>query len=174
MKKEKIFITFLMIFFACCLVIIVGSYIFNFNNSSISNDPSDWGVLGDYFGGVLNPLISLVTLLFLIKTYLSQRKELYQSGEAADEQRQISQKTARIQLLSTQISECYERIALYRGEMDGVTFAMNNGRSYTGIDGVLYNADNEQKHYRKNMASKIQVELTKIDKYLIQIDSLSI
>lgn len=176
MKREKTFITFLILVFACCLAIIIGSYILNFSNNSISNNPSDWGVLGDYFGGILNPLISLVTLFFLIKTYLSQKEELYQSEIAADEQRQISQKTFYIQLLSTKISASYEIIALYRGEMEGVTNAMNapgNGRSYTSMEGDCYFSDDEQKKYRLSIARKINVELEKIDNYLNEMQSLS-
>jgi len=161
--------------FAFCLVIIIGSYILNFRSSPISNNPSDWGVLGDYFGGILNPLISLITLFFLIKTYLSQKEELIQSEIAADEQRQISQKTAYIQLLSTKISASYEIVALYRGEMEGVTNAMNapgNGRSYTSMEGQRYFHDEEQREYRLLMARKIKAELGKIDDYLKEIESL--
>lgn len=176
MKREKTVIASLMLFFAFCLAIIIGSYVLNFRNSSISNNPSDWGVLGDYLGGVLNPLISLITLFFLIKTYLSQKEELYQSEISANEQRKISQETAYIQLLNTKISASYEVIALYRGEMEGVTNAMNakgNGRSYTSMEGNLYFSDREQKEYRLSMAGKIKIELEKIDNYLKEIQSLS-
>ena len=176
MKREKTVITFLMLVFAFCLAIIIGSYILNFRNSSISNNPSDWGVLGDYFGGILNPLISLITLFFLIKTYLSQKEELHQTEIAANEQRKISQETAHIQLLSTKISASYEIIALYRGEMEGVTNAMNaprNGRSYTSMEGKRYFSDDEQIEYRLSMARKIKVELEKIDNYLKEIHTLS-
>jgi len=165
-----------MLVFAFCLAIIIGSYILNFRNSSISNNPSDWGVLGDYFGGILNPLISLITLFFLIKTYLSQKEELHQTEIAANEQRKISQETAHIQLLSTKISASYEIIALYRGEMEGVTNAMNaprNGRSYTSMEGKRYFSDDEQIEYRLSMARKIKVELEKIDNYLKEIHTLS-
>ncbi|HCR5055012.1 TPA: hypothetical protein ONB94_004237, partial [Enterobacter kobei] len=118
---------------------------------------------------------SLITLFFLIKTYLSQKEELIQSEIAADEQRKISQKTAYIQLLSTRISASYEIVALYRGEMEGVTNAMNapgNGRSYTSMEGKLYFNDQEQREYRLLMARKIKAELEKIDGYLKEIEFL--
>lgn len=35
-----------------------------------SDNPADWGVFGDYFGGVLNPIIALVTLLVTIQIAL--------------------------------------------------------------------------------------------------------
>src|SRR5690242_2055719 len=37
-------------------------YILNFHSSKFSNDPTSWGVFGDYIGGVLNPIIALASL----------------------------------------------------------------------------------------------------------------
>lgn len=173
MEKETNRIMFLVVLFFLCVAMVIGSYIYNFSSNPISSTPSDWGVLGDYFGGVLNPLISAITLYFLIKTYLSQKKEIIQGQLAADEQRSIAQKTARIQLLNTQISAAYETIALYRGEMEGITNAMGKNRRYTSMYGDEYGPDYEQKKYRFNMACKIKVELEKINIYLNEIKLLS-
>lgn len=38
-------------------------YIRNFWGHPLSQSPSDWGVFGDYVGGVLNPIIGLLTLI---------------------------------------------------------------------------------------------------------------
>jgi uncharacterized membrane protein len=43
------------------------SFIINFFGTSLSKDPSDWGVFGDYIGGVLNPIIALITLVVTIQ-----------------------------------------------------------------------------------------------------------
>ena len=37
-------------------------YIANFRTSQISSNPDDWGVFGDYLGGILNPMIALFNL----------------------------------------------------------------------------------------------------------------
>lgn len=173
MGKETKSIIFLAVLFFLCVAMVIGSYIYNFSDNSVSSTPSDWGGLGDYFGGVLNPLISAITLYFLIKTYLSQKKEIIQGQLAADEQRRIAQTTTRIQLLNTKISTAYETIALYRGEMEGITNAMANDRRYTSMYGDEYGPDSDQKKYRVDMACKIKVELKKIDIYLDEIKSLS-
>ncbi|MHC6655524.1 hypothetical protein [Aeromonas salmonicida] len=68
-------------------------YIINFHDHSLSNDPANWGVLGDYFGGVINPILSFATLIFVAMTYITQKAELSkakQSAERADELREIS------------------------------------------------------------------------------------
>lgn len=56
-------IIFLLITFIC--------YYLRFNSNGISSDPEQWAQFGDYFGGILNPFISLVNLFVL--TYLSIR-----------------------------------------------------------------------------------------------------
>lgn len=39
-----------------------------------SNSPADWGALGDYFGGVLNPILSFFSILLIIKSIDLQRE----------------------------------------------------------------------------------------------------
>lgn len=43
----------------------VGFYLLNFH-SHISKDTQVWGTFGDYFGGILNPLIGILNLIILI------------------------------------------------------------------------------------------------------------
>lgn len=53
----------------CAITVIIAPilfYIKNFQNFDLSKSPADWGVLGDYFGGILNPIISLLTLIVTI------------------------------------------------------------------------------------------------------------
>lgn len=39
----------------------------------LSSDPATWGQLGDYAGGILNPLLSLISIALLIKSLVLQR-----------------------------------------------------------------------------------------------------
>jgi len=65
------------------------SYIVNFYfklKYTISSDTAVWGQLGDYFGGILNPLLGFISLVLLIKSLRLQneanadlRKELINS-----------------------------------------------------------------------------------------------
>jgi len=72
-------------------------YLYFFMNHDIVEDPAAWGQLGDYFGGMLNPVIGLLGVLGLLWTiYQNQRelsessKQLRLSAQALDEQRTIS------------------------------------------------------------------------------------
>ncbi|NYB31532.1 hypothetical protein [Pantoea agglomerans] len=181
MSKEKAFIKYIIFLFSCCLLFVIGFYLINFRESKISSNPSDWGVLGDYFGGVLNPLISLFTLIFLVKTYLTQKQEIQLNEVSSKEQREllertskeqkdISLKTAQIQLLNTKISACYELIAVYRGEMEGTTLAMSSNRAFISIHGVEYYSDAKQIEYRNHLAVFVSTKLDEIQNYLKELD----
>lgn len=52
---------------------IICAYAFNFSNIPISKASADWGTLGDYFGGLLNPILSFLSLIYLIKTIKLQQ-----------------------------------------------------------------------------------------------------
>ena len=52
----------------------------------VSSDPGDWGTLGDYFGGLLNPVISFATLVVAYAVWKQQREELKATKEALEEQ----------------------------------------------------------------------------------------
>ncbi|MDK2594232.1 hypothetical protein [Pseudoalteromonas obscura] len=48
---------------------------FNFHlGYGISSDPADWGVLGDFLGGVLNPILTFFTIVLLVNS-LDLQKE---------------------------------------------------------------------------------------------------
>ncbi len=51
------------------LIATVWIYICNFSNQGISKKTENWGHLGDYLGGVLNPFFSLINLVVL--TYIT-------------------------------------------------------------------------------------------------------
>jgi len=54
---------------AVVTVVIILSYILNFYDHPISENPENWGQFGDFMGGLLNPFISIINLFVL--TYIS-------------------------------------------------------------------------------------------------------
>lgn len=47
--------------------IVVIPYLVNFFGYCISDNPVDWGVFGDYIGGILNPLLAIINIILLIQ-----------------------------------------------------------------------------------------------------------
>lgn len=62
-------------------ILVITSYIWNFQESPISGDPSHWGVLGDFVGGIVNPLLGLVTI-WLLTVSLRQNNEMLDQARA--------------------------------------------------------------------------------------------
>lgn len=64
-------------------------FYFILGSTSVSNDSAVWGQLGDYVGGILNPLLSFVSIFLLIKSLSLQndanhtlRTEMKHNGKA--------------------------------------------------------------------------------------------
>lgn len=56
---------------------VFASYLLQFHfklGYGISDDPAVWGQLGDYFGGLLNPMLSFISLVLLIKSLTLQNQ----------------------------------------------------------------------------------------------------
>jgi hypothetical protein len=65
------------------LVMIVGFYAFMYVNNGFNiNDIGSGGAIGDFFGGMLNPIFALLGFFALLETIKIQNKELKTSNEA--------------------------------------------------------------------------------------------
>ncbi len=79
----------ILIFVGLLVISVVGFYIFWFGGYPISHKPEDWGPFGDFFGGVLNPIIAGAGLLLLFRTIkqnemaLNQAKDMITQGNEA-------------------------------------------------------------------------------------------
>lgn len=78
-------------------VLVLGVYALFFLRAGISGDPGDWGTLGDYFGGMMNPVVSFATLVVAYAVWKQQREELQQTKEALKEQAKTSEQQRREQ-----------------------------------------------------------------------------
>lgn len=76
MKK---FIEIILVFLALVVVLVIGSYAINFYSHDVSDSPEQWGQLGDFVGGILNPFLGFVTVLILVRTMRLQSKQLKSS-----------------------------------------------------------------------------------------------
>lgn len=61
--RKLVFAFFIVVISIILLVLLI--FAFNFHDQQVSKDVADWGVFGDFMGGVLNPVISLASLIIL-------------------------------------------------------------------------------------------------------------
>jgi hypothetical protein len=64
-KRVKLYFVYSTVSVFILVTIPITLYIWNFHDSVMASDPQAWGVLGDYIGGMLNPIISFASLCLL-------------------------------------------------------------------------------------------------------------
>jgi hypothetical protein len=61
----------ILIITSCFLLILpILFYIYGIDGNHLSHENSDWGDFGSYFGGVVSPILSFVSIIFLYKTII--------------------------------------------------------------------------------------------------------
>lgn len=63
-------------FLVLFIAVVAGFYAFQFWAVPLSNDAGTWGQFGDYFGGVLNPIVAFAAFYWLTKSIELQDREL--------------------------------------------------------------------------------------------------
>lgn len=122
---NKTFILLLIIAF-----IVIGAYTLNFQGNSVSDNPEQWGQLGDYVGGILNPVLSFTTVIILITTVRIQNKQLSATREELALTREELQRTAEA---ATKQAEHFEKEAKLKEHLVLIEkLATRINRNYNG------------------------------------------
>lgn len=81
LKQRKKAIDFLYYAVLVSASIAILIYVFHFGGRSLSDDPEDWAVFGDFIGGTLNPIFAFFSFVLLLLTLSMQRKQLDKTEE---------------------------------------------------------------------------------------------
>lgn len=100
------------------LFLVVG-YALTFRELSANANPAAWGTFGDYMGGLLNPLISLFTLMVAMKVWNLQKTELLETRKAVEEQGKTTEQQRREQRF-------FDFLNIYRTTVDSIQFEMES------------------------------------------------
>ena len=108
-------------------LLVVATYLIWFvviNHSEASTDPAVWGQLGDYVGGLLNPLIAFLAFYWLTQSVLLQRQELQEtkvalhaSAKAQGKQEKYAQRSARVAALTAIVMSHNSDVSGLRSEI---------------------------------------------------------
>ncbi len=114
--------------------LVVFAYFVKFSGFGFSNNHADWGTLGDYIGGVLNPTISVVTLYWLTRSIILQKRELQETREALrdtaysqSKQATSSEIAAKFQLLSIELEIISSKLTFELSYQMQVLSIINSG-----------------------------------------------
>lgn len=177
MKRESSVVNSLSIIIVLYVVLIIGFYVWKFGGDDFSHVPSDWGVFGDFFGGVINPAFSGVTLFFLARTYLLQKEEIRKGEESSQKQRYLAYATTRMQYLNAKISTRLEVMTHIRHELelvsDSVTpYVPGSAYNFWTVDGKELTSQSEKIRYRAELSVEMNAEKDKISELEEEMDTL--
>ncbi|MEW6022722.1 MAG: hypothetical protein AB1807_11350 [Pseudomonadota bacterium] len=116
---------------------------FSYHSIPISIDSGDWGTLGDFIGGILNPLIAFSAFYWLTRSVRIQKEELGQTRATLDEtldaqsaQIKISALTALISSATSEIDVLHTRLTYLCAQFktDDVTGILNLEGEWISIE----------------------------------------
>jgi hypothetical protein len=111
------------------------TYALTFHNLPATESPSAWGTFGDFLGGLLNPLISALTLFVAISVWQLQKKEVEETRKALEEQA----KTAEQQ---RQEQRFFDLLNVYQRTVDSISHTQ--GKSAGGEARELLTSSGKQ------------------------------
>ncbi|MEN9886242.1 MAG: hypothetical protein RL758_820 [Pseudomonadota bacterium] len=100
--------------------IAIGAYAITFHKLPHNEAPAAWGQFGDFLGGLLNPIVSICTLVVAIAVWKLQRVEMEQTRNALTEQA----KTAEQQ---RQEQRFFDLLNLYHRTVDSISVTHHTG-----------------------------------------------
>lgn len=99
---------------ALALGLIFG-YAIVFRALPINERPDAWGQFGDFMGGLLNPLISLFTLIVAVSVWNLQKTELLETRLALEDQGKTAEQQRREQRF-------FDLLSLYQATVDTIVY----------------------------------------------------
>lgn len=101
------------------VIAVLSPLVITFYDMQIAKDLSLWGAFGDYFGGILNPIVALTALWWLIQSVRMQKQELQDTRRALEDSA-LTQERARFE------STFFELLA-WQKKVSDITFNTGSG-----------------------------------------------
>jgi len=140
--------------------LIVGFYSFNIDGS-LSSDTNDWGTFGDYVGGLANPVIALILLYYVYKTFLTQRKQIIEAREEFRKSRMEQEKQTKIHWYESKINSLHSH--------NSYLIAAQT-KHETQLNDIAAATKNLEKSQVKAVEMNDQAEYTKLDERIIRLN----
>lgn len=102
------------------------AYVYIFHKLPLDGSPAAWGAFGDYIGGLLNPIISLFTLIVAVEVWSLQKKELLETRQAVMEQGKTAEQQRREQRFFDLLNIYQETLKTFVVEGTTGKAALNN------------------------------------------------
>ncbi len=108
------------------LAVLVAAYVIAFAQNGWSRNPDAWGQLGDYIGGLLNPLVAGFALMALVVSVRLQKAELAATRKELENSRLAIQEQAATAEQQRKEQRFFDFLNIYRSTVDSIQFEMES------------------------------------------------
>jgi len=124
--------------FFVSIALIVCAYLMKFGGRPFSGDPEQWGQMGDFFGGMLNPVLAFASFMALLYTVKVQSEELRLTREELTKSSAAQQKSADSQIKQLKLQKQLEEFkAINSVYLNYINLAEEQYRTKIGPRGSL-------------------------------------
>ncbi|WP_430454954.1 hypothetical protein [Rheinheimera sp.] len=96
--STKLDIYLFCVFIGSIVLVPIGLFLDGTRSWSISPDPMEWGVVGDFFGGMLNPILAFASFIALLYTIKLQTTEMESTRLEAQLSRKLQEQSTKLAL----------------------------------------------------------------------------
>lgn len=108
------------------------------NNHSISNETGAWGELGDFIGGIANPVIAFFAFYWLATSVLLQKTELAETRKSLEESKNAQEEQAKTVLISTKLQYLNIQLEAINSQIEAERSYINQLIQQAQIHGTQY------------------------------------
>lgn len=155
-------------------IIIVTAYFVYFKEQPAATDPDKWGTFGDYFGGLMNPIVAFAAFYWLTQSVKLQKQELKETRDelrdAANAQKALvanGQVQVQLAALTALAASASDELNAAKMERSNIVARRAGLR---GAELMLFESNNAQNIARTQRA--IERAQSKRDGYLKQMQSI--
>lgn len=123
---------------AAAFLALVWAVYYNHFGGPLSKDPGNWGVFGDFTGGVLNPLLNFITIYLLIKSLNFQERQIEIAKSEADEARRDLEDAKKNEALRSYESSLLTFAQVAIDEYKAFNITHSNGVTLNSGEAVTY------------------------------------
>jgi hypothetical protein len=105
----------------CMFVVVLAFYLYHFHTQVISEDVTKWGVFGDFIGGTLNPFLSFLALVILLRTFAMQKTELDLQREELKDTKELLRLQTQTQIKQRFESTFFELLNVHNQILSEIT-----------------------------------------------------
>lgn len=106
------------------LLVLIAAYGFAFIKNGWATTPEAWGQLGDYIGGLLNPLVAGFALMAVVVSVRLQKAELAETRRELENSRLAMQEQATTAEQQRREQRFFDFLNIYRSTTDSIQFEM--------------------------------------------------